>query len=160
MATAEQLLEALPVLASTAGETSESLINMNEIVDHGDTSDPAISHLTEIVSYEPVYQIKTNDYIIGNANGIANLQARALVECDNYLSRLIETLTARVDEIDALPDNDDSRYSEILQQLKILDVSVFKRQISQLERQNMVNALAMKAAEMDVDVLEWLSKHF
>lgn len=151
--TAEQLLSVLPVLSSSNGdgEISSSMINMNEIVGYGDTSDPTISHLAEIVSYEPVYQIKTNDYIIGGANGIANLQARALVGRTNYLKKLIEALTEKFAEIDTLPGEEDSRYSEILQQLKALDVSVFQRQISNLEKQNMVNALAMKLAEMDVD---------
>ncbi len=149
--TTEQLLAALPVVASSGGEPTESLINMGEIVGYGDTSDPAITHLTEIVSYEPVYQIKTNDYIIGGANGIANVQARALVGRTNYLRRLIETLTEKVNELDLLPDNAESRYTEIMQQLKSLDVSIFRRQISQIERQNMTNALAMKAAEMNVD---------
>lgn len=147
----EQLLAALPVVASNGGEPTESLINMGEIVGYGDTSDPAITHLTEIVSYEPVYQIKTNDYIIGGANGIANVQARALVGRTNYLRRLIEALTEKVNELDLLPDNAESRYTEIMQQLKSLDVSIFRRQISQIERQNMTNALAMKSAEMNVD---------
>ena len=153
VATTEQLLAALPIVASATSnaDSSTSLINMSEIVGYGDTSDPTITHLTEIVSYEPVYQIKTNDYIIGGANGIANLQARALVGRTNYLKRLIEVLAAKVDELDILPDDTESRYSEILQQLKSLDVSIFKRQISQLERQNMTNALALKAAEMNVD---------
>ena len=149
----EQLLAALPVVTSTGApnDETESLINMSEIVGYGDTSDPTITHLAEIISYEPVYQIKTNDYIIGGANGIANLQARALVGRTNYLRRLFETLSARVDEIDALPNENESRYSDILQQIKALDVGVFKSQISQLERQNMTNALALKKAEMDVD---------
>lgn len=153
VSTTEQLLAALPVLASNSNDTSTStsLINMNEIVGYGDTSDPVINHLTEIVSYEPVYQIKTNDYIIGGANGIANLQARALVGRDNYLRKMIETLNAKVDVIDALPTEYESRYSEILQKLSNLDVSIFRSQISQLERQNMTNALAMKKAELDVD---------
>ena len=151
--TAEQLLATLPILASTSGsgETSTSLINMNEVVGYGDTTNPGISHLTEIVSYEPVYQIKTNDYIIGGANGIANLQARALVGRDNYLRKLINELSAKVAEIDALPGDADSRYSEILQQLKALDISIFQRQISQLERQNMTNALAMKSIGLSVE---------
>lgn len=151
VATTEQLLATLPVLASSGGGSSASLINMNEVVGYGDTSDPLITHLTEIVSYEPVYQIKTNDYIIGGANGIANLQARALVGRTNYLRKQIESLSTRVDAIDALPDDTESRYSEILQQLRALDVSVFKRQITHLERQNMINALAMKLAELSVD---------
>lgn len=151
VATTEQLLAALPVVASSSGEPTESLINMGEIVGYGDTSDPAITHLTEIVSYEPVYQIKTNDYIIGGANGIANVQARALVGRTNYLRRLIETLSEKVNELDLLPDNAESRYTEIMRQLKALDVSIFRRQISQIERQNMTNGLAMKAAEMNVD---------
>lgn len=151
--TAEQLLAALPVVnsKSVTDDGTESLINMGEIVGYGDTSDPTITHLTEIVSYEPVYQIKTNDYIIGGANGIANLQARALVGRTNYLKRLLENLSEKVDAIDALPDDSESRYSEIMQQLKALDVSIFKSQITQLERQNMTNALALKKAEMDVD---------
>lgn len=152
IASNEQLLASLPILASASGanETSTSLINMNDIVGYGDSSDPVINHLTEIVSYEPVYQIKTNDYIIGGANGIANLQARALVGRDNYLRKMIDDLSGRVDEIDAFPSEEESRYSQILQQLNALDVTVFKRQISQLERQNMSSALAMKANEMDV----------
>ena len=151
ISTAEQVLAALPVVASSGSEPTESLINMSEIVGYGDTSDPAITHLTEIVSYEPVYQIKTNDYIIGGANGIANVQARALVGRTNYLRRLIEALTEKVNELDLLPDNAESRYTEIMQQLHSLDISIFRRQISQIERQNMTNALAMKSAEMNVD---------
>ena len=151
--TAEQLLAVLPVVTSSSTDSSTSLINMSEIVGYGDSSDPTISHLTEIVSYEPVYQIKTNDYIIGGANGIANLQARALVGRDNYLKQQIANLEDRVDEIDTISSNstDTTTYSSILQQLQSLDVSVFKRQISQLEHQNMVNALVMKAAGMDID---------
>ena len=151
--TAEQLLAALPVVAATAGnaDSSTSLINMSEVVGYGDTADPTISHLTEIVSYEPVYQIKTNDYIIGGANGIANLQARALVGRDNYLRKLIEALAQRIDGLDISSGSGEERYSEILQRLSSLDVSIFNRQISQLERQNMINALAMKLAGMDVD---------
>ena len=151
--TTEQLLAALPIVASTASnaDSSTSLINMSEIVGYGDTSDPAISHLTEIVSYEPVYLIKTNDYIIGGANGIANLQARALVGRDNYLKKLIEALAQRVDGLDISSGSGEERYSEILQRLNSLDVTVFSRQVSQLERQNMINALALKEAGMDVD---------
>lgn len=88
---------------------------------------------------------------MSGANGIANLQARALVGRDNYLRKMIENLSSRVDEIDTLPGEEESRYTEILQQLKSLDISIFKRQISQLERQNMTNALAMKANEMNVN---------
>ena len=152
VSTAEQLLAALPVLAGAmATDTSTSMINYSEVVGYGDSSDPSITHLPEIVSYEQVYQIKTNDWLVGGLNGIANLQARALIGRTNYLKKVLEALTARVDEIDALPDSDESRYSEILQQLRALDVSVFKRQISQLERQNMSNAIAMKNADMVVD---------
>ena len=88
---------------------------------------------------------------IGGANGIANLQARTLVGRDNYLRKMVEDLTDRVDVLDALPNTEESRYSEILQQLQSLDVSIFKRQILQLERQNMTSAIAMKNAEMDVE---------
>lgn len=150
ISTAEQLLAAVPLM-SNSYETSTSLINMGEIVGYGDSSDPTINHITEIVSYEPVYQIKPSDYIIGGANGTANLQARALVGRDNYLRKMIEKVAAKVDELDTLPDDAESRYTEILNQLKSLDISVFRNQISQLERQNMTNALAMKAAEMNVD---------
>ena len=153
LSTAEQLLAALPVLAGAVSnsDTSTSMINYSDVVGYGDSSDPSISHLPEIVSYEQVYQIKTNDWLVGGLNGIANLQARALIGRDNYLKKLIEALANKVNEIDMLPDDTESRYSEIMQQLKALDVSVFKRQISQLERQNMSNALAMKNAGMSVD---------
>jgi|GEM_PF-2363877 len=124
VATTEQLLAALPVVASSGGEPTESLINYAEVVGYGDTSDPTINHVTEIISYEPVYQIKTNDYIIGGANGIANLQARALVGRTNYLKKLLNELAAKID---------------------------FERQISQLERQNMINALTMKKSDLPVD---------
>ena len=50
VATTEQLLAALPIVASAASnaDSSTSLINMSEIVGYGDTSDPTITHLTEI----------------------------------------------------------------------------------------------------------------
>lgn len=152
--TTKQLLAALPVVAAAASnaDSSTSLINMSEIVGYGDTSDPTISCITEIMSYEPVYLIKTNDYIIGGANGIANLQAQALVGRDNYLKRLIETLAKRIDELDIAPGTTaDERYAEIVRRLNALNISVFDRQISQLERQNMINALALKIAGMDAD---------
>ena len=84
----ENLLAALPVLASaaaTSSNTSTSMINYAEVSGFGDTSDPTISHLPEIISYEQVYLIKPSDYIIGGLNGVANLQARALVGRTNII---------------------------------------------------------------------------
>lgn len=150
--TTEQLLAALPVLANApSGEPSESLINYSEVVGYGDASDPAINHLPEIISYEQVYQIKTNDYLVGGANGIANLQARALVGRDNFLRKMIEALTEKVNAIDISAGTDDTKYTELIQRLDSLDVNVFEKQILQLERQNMVNALTMKSAGLTVD---------
>ena len=148
----EQLLAMLPVLANApSGESTEGMINYSDVVGFGDTSDPAISHIDEIRSYEPVYLIKTNDYIVGGANGVANLQARALVGRDNYLKKLIDDLKAQVDEIDLSVGGEDSQYTELLNRLNSLDATVFERRTLQLERQYMVTALAMKAAEMPVD---------
>ena len=52
----ENLLAALPVLASaaaTSSDTSTSMINYAEVSGFGDTSsDHTINHLPEIVSYE------------------------------------------------------------------------------------------------------------
>ena len=145
----EQLLAMLPVLANApSGESTEGMINYSDVVGFGDTSDPAISHIDEIRSYEPVYLIKTNDYIVGGANGVANLQARALVGRDNYLKKLIDDLKAQVDEIDLSVGGEDSQYTELLNRLNSLDATVFERRTLQLERQYMVTALAMKAAEM------------
>lgn len=152
--TTENLLAALPVLASAAAassDTTTSMINYSEIVGYGDTSNPSVSHLPEIVSYEQVYLIKPNDYIIGGANGVANLQARALVGRTNFLKRQLELLQNKVDEIDLMPGEEENRYTEILQRLNSLDISIFMRQIAQLERQNMLNALSMKAAGLEVD---------
>ena len=67
--------------------------------------------MAEIVSYEQVYKIKTSDYIIGGTN---------------YLRKQIEKLSDKVDEIDALPGEEESRYTEIMQQLKSLDISIFQ----------------------------------
>ncbi len=89
--------------------------------------------------------------MVGGLNGIANLQARALIGRDNYLKKLIEALAAKVNEIDTLPDADSTRYDELLQRLNSLDVTVFTRQISQLERQNMINAITLKSFGIDVD---------
>ena len=150
----ENLLAALPVLASAAAmssDTTTSMINYADVVGFGDTSDPAISHLPEIISYEQVYLIKPNDYIIGGANGIANLQARALVGRTNYLKKQLENLQDKVDEINLMPGEEETRYTEIIQRLNSLDISVLMRQLSQLERQNMLNALAMKSAGLEVD---------
>ena len=85
--TAENLLASLPVLASAAtnAEESNSMINYAEVSGFGDTSDHTINHLPEIVSYESVYLISPSDYIIGGLNGMANLQARALVGRTNFL---------------------------------------------------------------------------
>ena len=84
-------------------------------------------------------------------NGIANLQARALVGRTNFLKRKLELLQNKVDEIDLTPGEEETRYTEILQRLNSLDISVFLRQIAQLERQNMLNALSMKASGLEVD---------
>lgn len=137
----ENLLAALPILASaaaTGSDTTTSMINYADVVGFGDTSEPTKSHLPEIVSYEQVYLIKPNDYIIGGANGVANLQARALVGRTNYLKKLLEDLQDRVDEINLVPGEEETRYTEIIQRLNSLDISVFMRQLSQLERQNML----------------------
>ncbi len=151
----ENLLAALPVLASAAAassDTSTSMINYTEVVGFGDTSsDHTINHLPEIVSYEQVYLISPSDYIIGGLNGIANLQARALVGRTNYLKRQLELLQDKVDEINLMPGEEEAKYTEILQRLNSLDISVFMRQIAQLERQNMLNALSMKASGLEVD---------
>ena len=151
----ENLLAALPVLASAAAassDTSTSMINYTEVVGFGDTSsDHTINHLPEIVSYEQVYLISPSDYIIGGLNGIVNLQARALVGRTNFLKRRLELLENKVDEIDLMPGEEEAKYTEILQRLNSLDISVFLRQIAQLERQNMLNALSMKASGLEVD---------
>lgn len=76
--TAENLLASLPVLASAAtnADGADSMINYAEVSGFGDTSsDHTINHLPEIVSYESVYLISPNDYILGGLNGVANLQA-------------------------------------------------------------------------------------
>ena len=100
--------------------------------------------LPEIISYEQVYLIKPSDYIIGGLNGVANLQARALVGRTNYLKRQLEILHNKVDEINLMPGEEEEKYTEILQRLNSLDISVFMRQIAQLER-------AMKASGLEVD---------
>ena len=154
IANTENLLAALPVLASAAAassDTSTSMINYADVVGFGDTSEPTKSHLPEIISYEQVYLIKPSDYIIGGANGVANLQARALVGRTNYLKKMLEDLQNKVDEIDLTPGDEETRYTEIIQRLNSLDISKFLRQISQLERQNMLNALSMKASGLEVD---------
>ena len=130
---------------------TDTAINMTDIVGRGGGD---ITHLPEVESYESVYQIQTNDYIIGGANGTANLQARQLVARDNYLKKKLETIERKVNELDEMAGNDSdttSFYTAIMQELKSLDVSVFKRQISQLEHQNLANAIEMKKVGIAVD---------
>ncbi len=126
-------------------------INMSDVVGRGGGS---IQHITEIESYEPVYQIATDDWITGGANGVANLQAKALVGRDNYLKKQIENLDTRVAALDEMASSDTdttSFYTSIMQELKSLDVSVFKRQVLQLEHQNLANAIELKKLGMAVD---------
>lgn len=57
------------------------------------------------------------------------------------MKRQLELLQDKVDEIDLTPGEEETRYTEILQRLNSLVISVFMRQIAQLERQNMLNTL-------------------
>ena len=52
------------------------------------------------------------------------------------MRKQIADLSDKVDEIDTLPGEEESRYTEIMQQLKSLDISIFRRQISQLDSTN------------------------
>ena len=128
--------------------TSASVINERGVVGYGDSENPNIQHIPEISEYVSVYMFQTADYILGGANGIANLPLRQLVARDNYLRDWLQNLENQIAAIQPSDDGSD-KYDEILRQLAALDLNAIKAQIAHLERHDMNTRLTLQMAGLD-----------
>ena len=129
--------------------TSTSLINENEVTGYGNSEEPNIQHIPELADWCAVYLWQTSDYIIGGANGIANLPLRQLVARDNFLREWIQNLENQIAAIQPSTDDDSDKYDAILKQLAALDLNSIKAQIAHLERHDMNTRLTLQMAGLD-----------
>lgn len=128
-------------------------INENDFVGFGPAADNAgarhnINHLPDVAEWEElIYQLETGDYVVGGANGIANLQPRQLANRTKYLKQKLEELRTAMESLQ--PGT--SQYDELLALIRSLDANTTNNRLNHLERLIGNAYLAFQMANIDPD---------